>query len=155
MMPYLFPLSAVPDGSFQSVLPPTIEFDSAAAALRIFYTKVLERKSLNMIPIQREQPPFSLDSTAACQPARPALIVLPLPSAPAAPGGTTSPIGPIRPQYTVACQESGKDAHVYPTHSELHCRTPQHHLHCYKAEAELLYEIFFLIKLNWLDKEDL
>jgi hypothetical protein len=65
MMPSLFPFSAVPDGSFQSVLPPTIEFNSAAAALRIFHTKVLERKSLVMIPAQREQPPFPLDSTVA------------------------------------------------------------------------------------------
>jgi hypothetical protein len=32
---------------------------------------------------------------------------------------------------------------------------PQHHSHCYKAEAELPYAIFFLIKLNWLDEEDL
>ncbi len=156
MMPYLFPLSAVPDGSFQSVLPPTIEFDSAAAALRIFYTKVLERKSLNMIPIQREQPPFSLDSTAACQPlARPVSIVPPLPSVPAAPSGTSCPVGPVRPQHTVAHQESGKNEQVYSTRAELYCQTPQHHLHCYKAEAELPYVIFFLIKLNWLDNEDL
>jgi hypothetical protein len=65
------------------------------------------------------------------------------------------PTGPAQPQYTVANQESGKDTHAYPTHVELYCRTPQHHLHCYKAEAEFLYAIFFLIKLNWLDNEDL
>ena len=55
----------------------------------------------------------------------------------------------------VACQELGKDAHAYPASAELYFPTPQHHLHCYKAEAELSYVIFFLIKLNWLDKEDL
>jgi len=120
------------DVCFQSILPPTVEFDSAAAALRIFH-----------IPVQRKQPPFSLDSAAACQPAHLASIVLP--SLPSAPAGI----------YTVACQESGKDAHIYPTHAELYCRTPQHHLHCYKAEAELPCVIYFLIKLNWLDKEDL
>jgi hypothetical protein len=39
MMPYLFPFSAVPDGFFQSVLPPTIEFDSAAVDLGYFTLK--------------------------------------------------------------------------------------------------------------------
>ncbi len=90
-----------------------------------------------LIPVQRTHPLFSLDSTAACQLACPALIVLlSLPSAPAG-------IGPVRPQYTVACQESGKDTHVYPTRAELYCRTPQHHLHCYKAEAELPYVFLY------------
>ena len=127
-----FSCFSVPDGCFQSVLPPTVEFDSAAVTLRIFHTTVLECKSL-VIPVQRTHPLFSLDSTAACQLARPALIVLP--SLPLAPAG----IGPIQPQYTVACQESGKDTHVYPTRAELYCRMPQHHLHCYKAEVELPY----------------
>jgi hypothetical protein len=110
-----------------------------------------------MIPAQHEQPPFSLDSTAACQlPECPAsIVVTPLPSAPAAPSGTSCPNGPVRPQHVVARQVSGKNAQVYPTHAELYCRTPQHHLHCYKAEAELSYVIFFLIKFNWLDNEDL
>jgi len=56
-----------------------------------------------------------------------------------------APYGPVQPQYTVACQESGKDTHVYPTRAELYCRTPQHLSHCYKAEAELPYPymIFF------------
>ena len=107
-----------------------VEFDSAAVALRIFHTKVLECKLL-VIPVQCKQPPFSLDSAAACQPAHPSLIVLP--SLPSASAGI----------YTVACQESGKDAHINPTHAELYCRTPQHHWHCYKAEAELPYVIFF------------
>ena len=146
-MPYCSCFS-VPDGCFQSVLPPMVEFDSAAAAPRIFHTKVLERKSL-VISIQRTHPPFFLDSTAACQPARPASIAPP--SLPSAPAG----IGPVRPQYTVACQESGKDTHVYPMHAELYCQTPQHHSHCYKAEAELPYVIFFFTKLIWLDEEDL
>ena len=35
----------------------SVEFDSAAVALRIFHTKVLKRKLL-VIPVQREQPPF-------------------------------------------------------------------------------------------------
>jgi hypothetical protein len=65
------------------------------------------------------------------------------------------PYWAVQPQYTVARQESGNDAHVYPTPAELYCQTPQHLLHCYKAEAELPYMIFFLIKLNWLDNEDL
>ena len=146
---------SVPDGYLQSILPPTVEFDSAAAALSIFHTKVLEHKSL-VIPAQRATPPFSPDSTAACQPTCPILIVPPLPLAPtAAPSGISRPIRPIQPQYTVARQESGKDAHVYPTRAELYCRTSQHHSHCYKAEAELPYVIFDLIKLNWLDNEDL
>jgi len=124
-------------------------------AISIFHTKVLERKLL-VIPAQLATPPFSPDSTAARQPTCPTSIVLPLPLAPTvAPSGTSHPIGPVQPQYTVACQESGKDAHIYPTHAELYCRTPQHHLHCYKAEAELPCVIYFLIKLNWLDKEDL
>ena len=55
----------------------------------------------------------------------------------------------------IARQESRKNVQVYPTHAELYCRTPQNHLHCYKAEAELSYVIFFLIKFNWLDNEDL
>ena len=132
-----------------------IEFDSATVALRIFHTKVLERKSL-VIPAQREQPLFSLDSTATCQPpARPASIVPPLPSTPAAPSSTSRPIGPVQPQHTVARQDVGKNAQAYPTRAELYCQTPQHHSHCYKAEAELLYVIFFLIKFNWLDNEDL
>ena len=110
-----------------------------------------------MIPAQHEQPPFSLDSTAACQlPECPAsIVVTPLPSAPAAPSGTSCPNGPVRPQHVVARQVSGKNAQVYPTHAELYCRTPQHHLHCYKAEVELSYVNFFLIKFNWLDNEDL
>ena len=146
---------SVPDSCFQSILPPTVEFDSAAAALSIFHTKVLECKLL-VIPAQRATPLFPPDSTAACQPTCPTSIVLPLPLAPtAAPSGTSRPIGPVQPQYTVARQESGKDTHVYPTHAELYCRTPQHLLHCYKAEAELRYVICFLIKLNWLDNEDL
>ena len=56
------------------------------------------------------------------------------------------PTGPVQPQYTVANQESGKDTHAYPTRVELYCWTPQHCSHCC---------IFFLIKLNWLDNEDL
>ena len=142
IMPYCSCFS-VPDGCFHSTLPPTVEFDSAAVAISIFHTKVLERKSL-VIPAQRATPPFSPNSTAACQPTCPTLIVLPLPLAPtAAPSGTSRPIGPVQPQYMVACQESGKDAHVYPTRAELYCRTPQHLSHCYKVEAELLYVIFF------------
>jgi hypothetical protein len=31
----------------------------------------------------------------------------------------------------------------------------QQRSHCYKAEAEFSYAIFFLIKLNWLDNESL
>jgi hypothetical protein len=58
-------------------------------------------------------------------------------------------------QYAVANQESGKDAHVYPTHAKLYRWTPQQRLHCYKAEAKFLYTINFLIKLNWLDNESL
>ena len=148
MMPYCSRFS-VPDGCLQSILPPTVEFDSAAAALSIFHTKVLERKSL-VIPDQRATSPFPPDSTAACQPTCPTSIVLPLPLAPTAvPSGTSRPIGPIQLQYTVARQESGKDTHVYPTHAELYCRTPQHLSHGYKAEAELPYVIFLWIKLNW------
>jgi hypothetical protein len=53
-------------------------------------------------------------------------------------------------------QEPGKkDTHVYPTCAELYCRTLQNHSHCYKAEAELPYVIFFLIKLSWLEERDL
>ena len=44
-------LFSVPDGCFQSVLPPMVEFDSAAVALWIFHTKVLESKLL-VIPAQ-------------------------------------------------------------------------------------------------------
>jgi len=142
MMPYCSCFS-VPDGCFHSTLPPTVEFDSAAMAISIFHTKVLERKSL-VIPAQHATPPFSLDSTAARQLTCPTSIAPPLPLAPtAAPSGTSRPIGPVQPQYTVACQESGKDAHVYPTRAELYCWTSQHLLHCYKAEVELLYVIFF------------
>ena len=142
MMPYCSRFS-VPDGCLQSILPPTVEFDTAAVALSIFHTKVLERKLL-VIPAQRATPLFPPDSTAARQPTCPTSIVLPLPLAPTvAPSGTSHPIGPVQPQYTVACQESGKDAHVYPTRAELYCWTPQHLLHCYKAEVELLYVIFF------------
>ena len=111
-----------------------------------------------VIPAQRATPPFFLDSTAAHQPTCPTSIFPPLPLAPtAATSSTSRPVGPVQPQYTVARQESGKDAHVYPTRAELYCRTPQHLSHCYKAEAELPYPymIFFLIKLNWLDNEDL
>ena len=134
---------SVPDGCFQSILPPTVEFDSAAAALSIFHTKVLERKLL-VIPAQCATPPFSPDSTAAHQPTCPTSIVPPLPLVPTvAPSGTSRPIGPVQPQYMVAHQESGKDAHVYPTRAELYCRTPQHLSHCYEAEAELPYVIFF------------
>ena len=141
MMPYCSCFTD-PDGCFQSILLPTVEFDSAAVALRIFHTKVLERKSL-VIPAQCVTLPFSPDSTAARQPTCLTSIVLPLPLAPtAAPSGTSRPIGPVQPQYTVAHQESGKDSHVYPTHAELYCRTPQHLSHCYKAEAELLYVRF-------------
>jgi len=143
MMPYCSRFS-VPDGCLQSILPPTVEFDSAAAALSlsIFHTKVLERKLL-AIPAQCAIPPFSPDSTAARQPTCPASIVPPLPLAPtAAPSGTSRHIGPVQPQYMVARQESGKDAHVYPTHAELYCQTTQHLSHCYKAEAELPYVIF-------------
>ncbi len=39
--------------------------------------------------------------------------------------------------------------------AELYRRTPQDHSHCYKAEAELPYVIFFLIKLSWLEERDL
>ena len=142
MMPY-YSCFSVPDGCFQSILPPTVEFNSAAAALSIFHTKVLERKLL-VFPAQRATPPFPPDSTAACQLTCPTSIVLPLPLAPTvAPSGTSRPVGPVQPQYMVACQESGKDAHVYPTRAELYCRTPQHLSHCYEAEAELPYVIFF------------
>ena len=123
MMPYRSCFS-VPDGCLQLILPPTVEFDSAAAALSIFHTKVLERKLL-VIPAQHAPPPFSLDSTAARQLTCPTLIVPPLPLAPTvAPSSTSRPIGPVQLQYTVARQESGKDAHVYPTRAELYCRTP-------------------------------
>ena len=142
IMPYCSCFS-VPDSCFQSILPPTVEFDSAAAALSIFHTKVLERKLL-VIPAQCATPPFSPDSTAAHQPTCPTSIVPPLPLVPTvAPSGTSRPIGPVQPQYMVAHQESGKDAHVYPTRAELYCWTPQHLLHCYTAEVELLYVIFF------------
>jgi hypothetical protein len=139
---------SVSDGCFQSVPLPVVEFDSAAAALRIFHTKVLERKSL-VNPVQCTHPSFPPDSAAAYQPARLASIASP--SLPLAPTG----IGPVRPQCAVARQESGKDTHAYPTHAELYRRMPPHHSHCYKAEAELPYAILFLIKLNWLDEEDL
>ncbi len=79
MMPYCSCFS-VPDGCFQLILPPTVEFDSAAAALSIFHTKVLERKLL-VIPAQLATPPFSPDSTAARQPTCPTSIVPPLPLA--------------------------------------------------------------------------
>jgi hypothetical protein len=131
-----------PDGSFQSALLPTVEFDSAAAALKVFHTNFLGSKSL-VIPVQCEKSLFYLDSTVAFQPAHPASIVPPLPSAPTAPGGMGCPTGPVQPQYAVANQESGKDAHAYPTRAELYHRTPQHCSHCYKAEAEFSYAIFF------------
>ncbi len=66
------------------------------------------------------------------------------------------PTGPaLVSQYVIANQESGKDAHVYPTCAEMYHWTPQQRLHCYKAEAEFSYAIFFLIKLNWLDNKSL
>ena len=146
MMPHCSCLS-VSDGRPQSVPLPVAEFDSAAAALRIFHTKVLERSLVN--PVQCTHPSFPPDSAPAYQPTRLASIAShPLPSAPAG-------IGPVRPQCTVACHDSGKDTHAYPTHTELYRWMPQHHSHCYKVEAELPYAIFFLIKLNWLDEEDL
>ena len=137
----------VPDTCLQPVLPATVEFDSAAAALRIFHTKSLERKSL-VTPAQRVQPPFPLDSFACT----PSIAPPPLP-----PAAATTGIRPARQQATVATpQESGKKGtHVYPTRAELYCRTPQDHSHCYKAEAELPYVIFFLIKLSWLEERDL
>ena len=109
-----------------------------------------------VIPTQREQSPsFALGSTSACQPPGcPVLIVPPLLSTPAVPSGTSCPIGPVR-LHTGAHQESGKNEQVYPTRAELYCLTPQNHLHCYKVEAELPYVIFFLIKHNWLNNEDL
>jgi hypothetical protein len=109
-------------------------------AYKIFHTKVLESKSL-VIPIQSKKS-FSLDSTTAFQPAHPTSIVPPLASAPTAPGGMSRPTGPALSQYAIANQESGKDAHVYPTRAELYRRTPQQRLHCYKAEAEFPHAIF-------------
>ncbi len=150
----LFLFSAIPDGSFESVLPPTIEFDSAAAALRIFHTKVFERKSL-VIPAQCEQPLFPLDSTAACQPACPALRVPPLPSAPTAPSGTSRPFGPVRPQYTVARQESGKNTQVYPTCAELYFWNIATSFALLQSRGGAPVRDFFKIKFNWLDYEDL
>ncbi len=147
-------LSNVPDGPIQLVLLPTVEFDSAAMALKIFHSKVLESKSL-VIPVQCKKS-LSLDSTTILQPAHPTSIVPPLASAPTAPGGMSRPTGPaLVSQYTIANQESGKDAHVYPLHVELYHWTPQQRLHCYKVEAEFSYTILFLIKLNWLDNESL
>jgi hypothetical protein len=154
-MPYCSRLSDPACGCFQPISPPTAEFDSATAALRIFHTKVLECKLL-VIPAQRATPPFSPDSTAAHQPTCLTSIVLPLPLAPTtAPSSTSRPIGPVQLQYMIAPQESGKDAHVYPTRTDLYYWTQQHLSHCYQAEEELLYVILFLIKLNWLDNEDL
>jgi hypothetical protein len=137
----------VPDTYLQPVLPATVEFDLAVAALRIFHTKSLERKS-PVTPAQRVQPPFSLDSFAC----PPSIAPPPLP-----PAAATAGIRPARQQAMVATpQEPGKkDTHVYPTRAELYCRTPQDHSHCYKAEAELPYVIFFLIKLSWLEERDL
>ncbi len=146
-------LSSVPDGPIQSVLIPPVEFHSAAAALKIFHSKVLESKSL-VIPVQCKKS-LSLDSTTALQPAHPASIVSPLASTPTALGGRGHPTRPALSQFAIANQELGKDAHVYPTCAELYRRTLQRRSHCYKAEGELLYAIFFLIKLNWLDNESL
>ena len=76
----------VPDTCLQPVLPATVEFDSAAAALRIFHTKSLERKSL-VTPAQRVQPPFPLDSFACT----PSIAPPPLP-----PGAATTGTRPAR-----------------------------------------------------------
>jgi hypothetical protein len=108
-----------------------------------------------VIPVQCKMS-LSLDSTTILQPAHPTSIVPPLALAPTAPGVMSRPTGPaLVSQYAIANQELGKDAHVYPTRVELYRWMPQQCLHCYKAEAEFLYTIFFLIKLNWLDNESL
>jgi hypothetical protein len=104
----------VTDVCLRPVLPATVEFDSAVAALRIFHTKSLERKS-PVTPTQRVQLPFSLDSFA-CPPSR----IAPPPLPPAA--ATAAMIRPARQQAMVATpQEPGKkDTHVYPTRAELY-----------------------------------
>jgi hypothetical protein len=146
-------LSSDPDGPIQSVLLPPVEFHSAAVALTIFHSKVLESKSL-VIPVQCKKS-LSLDSTTALQLAHPASIVPPLASAPTVLGGRGHPTRPALSQFAIANQELGKDAHVYPTCAELYHQMPQQRSHCYKAEAEFSYAICFLIKLNWLDNQNL